>query len=242
MKLERLPKLPPLPAESELFKPPATKRPTEDICVALLGRLGNLDVGTLIDLHVVAAELEVDVKRLSVICSVLEAVRIVAKQGGGSVYSWRGREALAPSLAQLRRLADREGLLDRLHSSIQEQVGHWGRGSADCSVQLVQQEAPAPTPGEKLTTGLLTQRLLMVFLVAPDPRTLTVGVAAWTIQGPDGARGVTRTRLSVIGQVLAGAGTPTSPGSGPRRSSTSGRGPRPRGSMLELCLLCGMSY
>lgn len=46
----------------------------------------------------------------------------------------------------------------------------------------------------------------MVFLVAPDPRTLTVGVAARTIEGPNGASVVTRTRLGEIGRVLAGVG------------------------------------
>jgi hypothetical protein len=89
-----LPKLPPLPAESELFVPSTARRRIEDICGALLGRLGNLAVGATFDLHVLAASLEVDVKRLAVICSVLEAVLMVEYQGGGSVYTWRRLEAL----------------------------------------------------------------------------------------------------------------------------------------------------
>jgi hypothetical protein len=72
------------------------------------------------------------------------------------------------------------------------------------SLQPVEQEDQACLR-EKFTSGVLAQKLLMMFLVAPEPRTLTMGVASQVVFGPR-ARAVDRTRLSEICSVLSSLG------------------------------------
>ena len=91
-------------------------------------------------------------------------------------------------LVRLHQLAEQEQVLQQLHSSCQEDGAIHG-GAAK----------------EKLTTGVLAQKLLMMFLVVPEPRTLTMGVASRVIYGSNSNNSY-KSKLTEISSALAGFG------------------------------------
>ena len=72
--------LPPLPEESDLFQPSTgVTKGTQVIARELLLCLQNVDEGLVIELHHLAAELNVDVKKIFLVTNVLEAVGMVSR-------------------------------------------------------------------------------------------------------------------------------------------------------------------
>merc|ERR1719234_2825320 len=108
--------LPPLPEESSLFLPPnRTLIGIQEIARQLLICLEPVDIGVTLDLHHLAAELNVDVKRIFLISNVLEAAGMMSRISINKVI-WKGKEAIYQSLVQLHQLAVQENILQQIHA------------------------------------------------------------------------------------------------------------------------------
>ena len=164
---EEVSHLPPLPDEASLFVPPSrTMTAIQDIAQQLLICLEPIDTGVTLDLHNLADELGVDVKKIFLIGNVLEAVGMFSRISMSKVV-WNGKDAMYQSLVQLHQLAAKENIQqqiqdveaqgDLLHGALAE-------GGAGEEVKV------------KLTTGVITQRLLMAFLALPYLSTMSASI------------------------------------------------------------------
>ena len=164
---EKVSHLPPLPDEASLFVPPSrTMTAIQDIAQQLLICLEPIDTGVTLDLHNLADELSVDVKKIFLIGNVLEAVGMFSRISMSKVV-WNGKDAMYQSLVQLHQLAAKENIQqqiqdveaqgDLLHGALAE-------GGAGEEVKV------------KLTTGVITQRLLMAFLALPYLSTMSASI------------------------------------------------------------------
>ena len=181
-----LPLLPPLPQEEELFLP-SCRQTTQEVCDTLLLRLDTTQLLTTVDIGQLADELQLDIKQIFLSFNILASLLLMTRTGLRS-FLWKGMEGLEQCLVMLHQLAEEEKVLEQLYRSLQP-VEHKDQARLQ----------------EKFTAGVLAQKLLMMFLVAPEPRTLTMGVASQVVFGP-GARVVDRTRLTEICSVLSSLG------------------------------------
>ena len=182
--------LPPLPEESDLFQPSTGfSKGTQVIARELLLCLQNVDEGLVIELHHLAAELNVDVKKIFLVTNVLEAVGMVSRISINKIR-WEGEGAKDQSLVQLHQLAIDENVL-----------GH---------LQAVELEADKGSVREddkvKVTTGVVVQRVLMAFLAMPIiPPTMTTQTMARVISSMGNAK-CPHARLFELTNILVGIG------------------------------------
>jgi len=186
----KVPHLPPLPEESSLFLPPSrTLTGIQEIARQVLICLDPIDVGVTLDLHHLAAELNVDVKRIFLISNVLEAVGMLSRISINKII-WKGKEAMYQSLVQLHQLAVRENILQQIHAvDLKERVG--GGVSEEDKV--------------KVTTGVITQRLLMAFLAVPSMSIMSTNTMGKVISSMGNVK-CPQSRLSDLANVLIGIG------------------------------------
>jgi len=195
-KKEKVPHLPPLPEESDLFQPSTVfTKGTQDIARELLLCLQNVDEGLVIELHHLAAELNVDVKKIFLVTNVLEAVGMVSRISINKIR-WEGEGAKDQSLVQLHQLAIDENVLGQIQAAELEVDG----GS-------VSQEGPVREDDKvKVTTGVVVQRVLMAFLAMPIvPPTMTTQTMAKVISSMGNAK-CPQARLFELTNVLVGIG------------------------------------
>ena len=191
IKFDIFDQLPPLPLESDLFLPPVSSRKgIAEECSQLLAWLHNKENHIVFDIDQVAAMLDADVKKLFLCCNVLESVLLMTKTGVNS-YMWHGRERMERSLQWLRELAEKKKVLEQLYRTCQS---HSVETSQESQVK------------EKLSVGVVAQKLLMIFLVAPEPKTLTISVACEVIYGRNGVRPSTKSKITDVSNILMGAG------------------------------------
>ena len=193
---EKVSHLPPLPEESDLFQPSTgVTKGTQVIARELLLCLQNVDEGLVIELHHLAAELNVDVKKIFLVTNVLEAVGMVSRISINKIR-WEGEGAKDQSLVQLHQLAIDENVLGQIQAAELEVDG----GS-------VSQEGPVREDDKvKVTTGVVVQRVLMAFLAMPIiPPTMTTQTMAKVISSMGNAK-CPQARLFELTNVLVGIG------------------------------------
>ena len=180
------PRLPPLPEEADLFTPPSPRRAQwVDLAGAVVGVLGEQAAGALVEVTALATQVEQDRKRVYECLNVMEGVGMVGRARQG-VYRWRGAVA-ADTVARLLQLANQGGLEERLRSL--------------CGGVAVEEVV------ERMTVGVITQKVVMVFLVVPVGSTVSLAVAAATVHGLEEGRKVTRVdQVRRICEVLCGVG------------------------------------
>ena len=192
--------LPPLPQEEELFCPPINGRRGKK-CFQVLGDnlLATLprDTEVTVKLDVTAKNLQIDIKRLYTVVKVLEAVRMMERVGMNT-YKWLGWDNMMSSLVWLRQMGDKQGMERQLKMAKKNQLPLPGPGQT----ARMEQET-------KLNCVMLTQKLLMLFLILPEPRTISLPVASLVIFGPvlsQAKRYSCLQRLVDISQVLQSVG------------------------------------
>ena len=188
--------LPPLPEESDLFQPSTVfSKGTQDIARELLFCLQNVDEGLVIELHHLAAELNVDVKKIFLVTNVLEAVGMVSRISINKIR-WEGEGAKDQSLVQLHQLAIDENVLGQIQAAELEVDG----GS-------VSQEGPVRQDDKvKVTSGVVVQRVLMAFLAMPIvPPTMTAQTMAKAVSSMGNVK-CPQQRLFELINVMVGIG------------------------------------
>jgi len=182
--------LPPLPEESSLFLPPSrTLIGIQEIARQLLICLEPVDIGVTLDLHHLAAELNVDVKRIFLISNVLEAVGMLSRISISKVV-WKGKEAIYQSLVQLHKLAVQENILQQIQA---------------VDLKALVDRGVTEENKVKVTTGVITQRLLMAFLAVPSMSTMSTNTMGKVISSMGNVK-CDQSRLSDLANVLIGIG------------------------------------
>ena len=214
----KLPVLPPLPDEQDLFTPPKARRSLEEETASLVAWLDTVDVDTTLALHTVVDVLQLEAKHVFLICNVLEGLRMMVKVGSSS-YTWLGRTSLDQTLVMLHQMAEEEKVgemlltrscqlqplnVEQLQKALVQKEGERSLQTRIEQEQDQEMEIQVQQQGEKMTTGVLTQRLVMAFLVAPLPSTLTVRLVSKVVQGQMETSSAFRTRVTSICQILTG--------------------------------------
>ena len=153
-------------------------------------------------------------RRIYDIVNVFEAVQIMSKVGK-NVYQWHGRTFLVQSLAWLRQLAlklnmDEQYRVAReqdiqmmIHNQENINIENVSPGMSPMTPTFSPMASPSPinsplnSPNDPNGTsmGINTQKFLMLFLVTPAPKTLTLEFAAKVIHGSHQGE---KTRLTKI--------------------------------------------
>eukprot|EP00092_Neocalanus_flemingeri_P098969 GFUD01126238.1.p1 GENE.GFUD01126238.1~~GFUD01126238.1.p1 ORF type:complete len:366 (+),score=135.50 GFUD01126238.1:54-1151(+) len=188
--------LPPLPMESELFTPPVDKGDKGEKSIKLLGekllammpKEGTLEV----EVDKMARELKVGIQRVYNICNVLEGLRLMERHGK-KVWKWQGKERLLPGLMLLKQMSEQQDM----------------KGQVDMARKVLAKELPEDSISnkaiKKYNLVMMTQKMMMMFLVLPQPRTLPLTVASIIIHGPGLSRASLQ-RLGDIGMILQSVG------------------------------------
>jgi len=179
-KYKKVHQLPPLPLESELFTPPVDRgrRSERSISVLATAFLGMMPTQGKKDVMIreTANMMNTSIKRVYTICNVLEGLRLMERKGQ-NLYEWKGRKELYPTLMLLLQMAKKD--------NVAEMIEHVST-SKDCNTeQSVRLEDSRVNP-EHITTlniCMLTQKLMMLFLVLPQPKVITLPVATAVIHG-----------------------------------------------------------
>jgi len=180
--------LPPLPEEADLFVPQMKSKNLEQCCAELLVLLEDLEGGQSFSVQQLSLLLEgCDERRLVLICEVLEALAMVRK--AGSDLEWVGREMVDEQLVRLHKEALEQNLLHQIC------LGCNG-GMEDDAAKIKM----------KLSTLQLAQKLVMIFLVVPEPRTLQLGLACKIIYAGSKQPVVAQAWLAEIATVLVSLG------------------------------------
>ena len=190
--------LPPLPEESSLFLPPSrTLTGIQEIARQLLLCLEPVDTGVTLDLHHLAAELNVDVKRIFLVSNVMEAVGMLSRISISKVI-WKGKEAMYQSLVQLHRLAVQENILQQIHAADL-------KAQSDLLNKALVGGGVSEEDKVKVTTGVITQRLLMAFLAVPSMSIMSTNMMGKVISSMGNVR-CPQSRLPDLANVLIGIG------------------------------------
>ena len=195
---EKFSNLPPLPEESALFLPHS--RPltgTQEIAEQLVVCLELVDVGATLDLHHLAAELDVDVKKIFLVSNVLEAVGMVARISINKV-TWKGKQAMYQSLVKIHQLGVEENILQQIQAADLAAPG-------DLLNEALVEGGVREEDKVKVTTGVIIQRLLMGFLVVPHMNIMSSKTMGKVISSMGNVK-CPQSRLSDLANVLIGIG------------------------------------
>jgi len=196
---EEVSHLPPLPEEESLFLPPSrTVRGTQETARQLVICLDQIEIGVTLDLHHLANELNADVKRVFFVSNVLEALGMVSRVSINKVI-WKGKAAMYQSLVQLHQLAVEENILQQV------QAVHLKAQGGDLLEEALVEEGLREDGKEKVTTGVIIQRLLMAFLVVPHMNIMNANTMGKVIASMGNVR-CPQTRLYDLANVLVGIG------------------------------------
>merc|ERR1719234_1595689 len=160
----------------------------EQCCTEFLVLLEDLEVGQSFSIQQLSLILEgCDERRLVLICEVLEALAMLRKTC--SNLEWVGKEMVDEQLVRLHKQALEQ---DMLHQICLACDG----GKEDDAAKLRM----------KLTTLQLAQKLVMIFLVLPEPRSLQLGLACKIIYAECKQPVVAQAWLAEIATVLVSLG------------------------------------
>eukprot|EP00092_Neocalanus_flemingeri_P027672 GFUD01030037.1.p1 GENE.GFUD01030037.1~~GFUD01030037.1.p1 ORF type:complete len:350 (-),score=122.62 GFUD01030037.1:1-1050(-) len=184
--------LPPLPMESELFTPPVDKGDRREKSIKVLGEklLAMMpNEGTLeVEVDKMARELKADIKRVYNICNVLEGLRLMERQGR-NVWKWQGREGLPTTLLLLKQMSEQQNM----------------KGQMDMARKVLAKKLIVNFIGNKADAKhnlvMMTQKLMMMFLILPQTRTLSLSIASIIIHGPGLSGNKMRTSLQRLGDI-----------------------------------------
>ena len=166
--------LPPLPSEEDFFTPSMKSGIRSLKSISLLteefiSKMPKHQECPNFHIRQLANELKVDIKRIYTILNVLEAVMVVQRKGK-DVYQWNGTQNLTVPLIKLAQLAHRDNMSQLM---FMEAIN--GQVCSDTS------------DGKKekcqMSISTLTQKLLMIFLVLPQPKMLALSVAVSILYG-----------------------------------------------------------
>ena len=187
--------LPPLPDKADLFVPPLTnsglkfEQKFEQWCTEALQVLDTLEEGQSLTLKWMALHLEgCDEPKLLLFCEVLEALGLLRRTSS----EWLGRKGLDRQLVLLHQEAQDEDLLQQLRTSYEGKVavGEEKKKLAELNINNFH----------------LARKLAMIFLVIPEPHTLTLGVALRVIYAGFKQPFLANTSLVEIAAVLVALG------------------------------------
>ena len=199
---------------SELFAPPAEKGANRKekslglLAERMLGSLPyNVSSGESLELQLddTARALQTERRRIYDIVNVFEAVQIMSKVGK-NVYQWHGRTFLNQSLAWLRQLAIKLGMVEQYNVAREQEMQMMIHNQENVNIENVSPGTPltptfspmaspsplnsplmspynSPNDPNGTSMGINTQKFLMLFLVTPQPQTLTLDFAARVIHG-----------------------------------------------------------
>jgi len=197
---------------------------------------------TELQLDDTARALHTERRRIYDIVNVFEAVQIMSKVGK-NVYQWHGRTYLVSSLAWLRQLATKLGVLEQYNIVKEQEMQTMIHNQENVNIENVSPgwanspsfsplatnsplNSPYNSPNDPNGTsmGINTQKFLMLFLVSPQPQTLTLDFAAKVIHG---IHQVEKTRLTRVRRLYDIANILQSLGLIRKVSLTDGRGKKP---------------
>jgi len=202
--------------------------------------------GTELQLDDTARVLNTERRRIYDIVNVFEAVQIMSKVGK-NVYQWHGRTYLVSSLAWLRQLASKLGVMEQYNMVREQEMQTMIHNQENVNIENVSPgwansptfsplatnspinspyNSPYNSPNDPNGTsmGINTQKFLMLFLVSPQPQTLTLDFAAKVIHG---VHQVEKTRLTRVRRLYDIANILQSLGLIRKVSLTDGRGKKP---------------
>ena len=186
------PNLPPLPAEGDLFMPQVNGKKLEQCCTELLIHLEDLEAGESFSVQQMSLLLEgCDERKLVLICEVLEALAMVRRVG--SDLEWLGREKVDEQLVRLHQEALEQDMLQQIRKGCNGVVAN------DKGEDIVKMK-------RKLSNLELAQKLVMIFLATPEPRTLNLGVACKVVYAGVKQPVVAQAWLAEIATVLVALG------------------------------------
>ena len=123
----------------------------------------------------------------------------MVKKKEKNTYQWLGWDNVMPSLVWLRQMADKQEMERKLKIA----NGKWdGLSSPDHAVSTIEVNT-------KMNCVMQTQKLIMLFLIIPEPRTISLPLASLVIFGPvlsKSKRSGCLQRLGEICQVLQSVG------------------------------------
>jgi len=184
--------LPPLPDEADLFVPPMKNKKFEQWCTEALQLLDTLEEGQSLTLKWMALHLEGCYERkLLLICEVLEALGLM-RRTSSDILEWLGRKRLDRQLVLLHQEAQDEDLLQQLRTSCEGKVavGEEKKKLAKLNIHNLH----------------LARKLAMIFLVIPEPYTLTLEVALKVIYAGFKQPVLANASLAEIAAVLVALG------------------------------------
>lgn len=211
---------------TELFAPPAERGVNRKekslglLAERMLASLPyNVSSGESLELQLddTARVLQTERRRIYDIVNVFEAVQIMSKVGK-NVYQWHGRTYLVQSLAWLRQLAIKLGMVEQYNIAREQEMQMMIHNQENVNIENVSPGTPltptfspmaspsplnspynspynSPNDPNGTSMGINTQKFLMLFLVTPQPQTLTLDFAARVIHG---IHQVEKTRLTRI--------------------------------------------
>eukprot|EP00092_Neocalanus_flemingeri_P098966 GFUD01126235.1.p1 GENE.GFUD01126235.1~~GFUD01126235.1.p1 ORF type:complete len:344 (+),score=136.67 GFUD01126235.1:68-1033(+) len=184
--------LPPLPLEMELFTPLVDRGNRREKSIKLLGekllammpKEGTLEV----EVDKMARKLKTGIQRVYNICNVLEGLSLMKRQGR-NVWKWQGREGLLPTMMLLKQMSEQQDM----------------KGQVDMARKVLAKELPEDSINNKSNTKLnlvmMTEKMMMMFLILPQPRTLPLTVASIIIHGPGLSSYKLRASLQRLGDI-----------------------------------------
>eukprot|EP00092_Neocalanus_flemingeri_P098965 GFUD01126234.1.p1 GENE.GFUD01126234.1~~GFUD01126234.1.p1 ORF type:complete len:336 (+),score=134.66 GFUD01126234.1:68-1009(+) len=176
--------LPPLPLEMELFTPLVDRGNRREKSIKLLGekllammpKEGTLEV----EVDKMARKLKTGIQRVYNICNVLEGLSLMKRQGR-NVWKWQGREGLLPTMMLLKQMSEQQDM----------------KGQVDMARKVLAKELPEDSIKSKSNT----EKMMMMFLILPQPRTLPLTVASIIIHGPGLSSYKLRASLQRLGDI-----------------------------------------
>ena len=132
------------------------------------------------------------------VSNVMEAVGMLSRISINKVI-WKGKNAMLQSLVQLHKLAVEENILQQIQDIVLKAKGE------ELSEEALVGGGMREDDKVKVTTGVIIQRLLMVFLVVPNMNTMSTNTMVRVISSMGNVR-CPQSRLPDLANVLVGIG------------------------------------
>jgi hypothetical protein len=198
--------LPPPPLANNLHTPPLGKkivRKKADILVSAEAVVGMMPLEGMVVVEVdkVAKGLEMKEDNVYDICNVMEGLGMMLRQSR-NVYVWQGRTALMSALLMLKQKAEKEDMMGQL-SMVKNFLGQ------DSIGELRRLNKVDKSSESKYNLVMMTQKLMMMFLILPQSRTLLLLEASIIIHGPvltNAKRKSSMWRLEDIAKIMGSVG------------------------------------
>ena len=145
--------------------------------------------------------LEIRKDKMYDICNALEGLRLMYRKGR-NVYKWQGWRMMLPTLMMLKKMAEKEDMLGQL--SLARRLI-----TEDKMEEIIIVTTARKEPELKYNVVMMTQKLLMIFLVLQHPRILSLAEASVIIHGQvltEAKRKANLQRLDGISKILEGVG------------------------------------